>query len=484
MAAKAQMAERRWLGLAVLSLAQLVIGIDLLVMLIALPSIELDLDMSTETGQWVLTSYALPFGALLLLGGRIADYGGRKRAFLIGAVGFAVASTVGGLAQNAETLLAARALQGASAAVLVPAALSLINVMFTEPRERSRALGVYGAVASSGVALGMVFGGVIAEYISWRWCLLVNPPVMAVAFVGALALLPESRVEGRPRYDVPGAIFGSLALGALVYGFARAGTDGWGDPITIASLIGAGVLGAVFLAVESRVDQPLLPLRLIASPTRTGALLAIMLQFVAFIGLFLYLTYYLQGIEGNTAVRSGMMLLPYALSAMAFAVVFEQPLGRLPRRIPIVAALAVTMVVAVWLGFLDRDWGYATHILPAIVFFGATMVCIFIAVSAAVLDDAPQDDSGVCSALFNVAQWIGFALGAPLLTTIAVQVTDNSADGAVPGPDDLIAGYNAGAFAIAGILLIGIITSLILIRSRPKTSPPEPVQRDRALPAS
>lgn len=454
-----------------LSLAQLVIAIDVTVMSTALPSIQADLGVSTETGQWVLTSYALPFGALLLLGGRFSDYWGRKRAFLVGLVGFAVASAVGGLAPDTATLLAARALQGAFAALLVPAALSLINVMFTEPKERARALAAYNAVVLSGVALGLILGGVIAEYISWRWCLLVNPPVCALAFLFALPLLDESRMAGRPRYDVLGALLGTLSLAALVYGFARAGTDGWSDPITLASLIGAAVFGAVFVGVESRVDQPLLPLRLLANRTRSGALLAILLQFIGLFGIWLFLTYYLQGVAGHSPATSGLMLLPYAVAAVAIAALLEQPLGRMAPRVPIVLGLFGAMLVGVWLSFLESGWDYATHILPAIVFFGMCIVCTMIAVSGAVLD-ASGDDSGVCSALLNVAQQVGLALGASLLTTIAVRVTENAADGAPPTSDQVVDGWNAASLVAAGIDLIAIVAVVLLIRSRYRTRAP------------
>ncbi|MHB8695608.1 MAG: MFS transporter [Solirubrobacteraceae bacterium] len=465
--------NRRWLGLAALSLAQLVIAIDVSVIVLALPTIQTDLRMSTATGQWVLTAYTAPFAAVLLLGGRIADYWGRKRTFLLGLITLMAASTLGGLAGSTAILLAARAMQGASAALLVPASLSLLNVMFTEPKERARALAAYNATTLAGVALGLVIGGVLAQYLSWHWCLLVNLPFCALALASGIPFLVESRVAGRPRYDVPGAILGSLSLGTLVYGFAHGGTNGFGNPVTVAALLAAVVLAAAFVWVESKVERPMLPLRLLANPNRSGALIANLCLFTALIGVWLFITYYLQSVQGHGAAVTGLMMFPYAAGAVAFAAVMEQPLGRMPRRIPIALGLVGATVVDVWFGFLSPGWGYAARVLPAIVFLGACIVTTMIAVSAAVLDDTPEDDSGICSALLTVAQQIGMAVGASLLTTIAVRATDHAARGHVPTAADLVQGYNAGSFAAAGFDLAGLAAAIVLIGAwaRQRTAP-------------
>jgi EmrB/QacA subfamily drug resistance transporter len=461
--------RRRWGGLVVLSLGQLMVGLDLMVMLIALPTIDRHLKMSADSSQWVITSYALTYGALLLLGGRIADYGGRKRAFVAGLLGFALASTLGGAAPDTASLLIARGLQGVFAALMMPAALSLVSVMFTDEKQRARALAAYGAVAASGIALGMVLGGVITQYTSWRWCLLINPPLCALTLVGALLILPESRMSGHPRYDVPGALLGTLGLGAAVYGFAHAGTHGWGSPTTLGALGLAALLTAVFVVVEARTPQPLLPLRLLSARLRAGALLAVTAIFTGVSGLFLFLIFYLQGIKHDSAVRCGLALLPYAIAAILAAGILEQPLGRIRREIPIVLGLIGAGAVCLWFGFLGIHWDYAARILPAVAFLGVCVVTLFIAGSAAVFDDAPDDDSGVCGALFNIAPQLGIAIGPALLTSIALQATRDSAHGRLPLPQDLVHGYRVGSMVAAGVCALGALLALALIRSRRTT---------------
>src|SRR5579872_4910902 len=254
---------KRFRALGVIALAQLMVVLDASVVIIALPSAQKALHISTANRQWMLTAYTLAFAGLLLLGGRIADYFGRKRMFIVSLLGFAAASALGGLAQNAAMLFGARALQGAFAAVMAPAALSLITVTFTEPRERARAFGVYGAIAGGGAALGLILGGLLTQYVSWRWTLLINTPIAVVAAVLGTRLVTESRATGRTRYDVPGALTATGGLLSLVYGFTRAQGDGWGSTPVLA-FVGVGVaLLAAFVAAEMRSSHPLLPLRIL-----------------------------------------------------------------------------------------------------------------------------------------------------------------------------------------------------------------------------
>ncbi|MCW2631840.1 MAG: transporter, partial [Pseudonocardia sp.] len=242
---------RRWLALAVIAIAQLMIVLDITVVNIALPSAQIDLGITDADRQWVVTAYTLAFGGLLLLGGRISDYWGRKRAFIAGMVGFAFASALGGLATNAILLFAARGLQGAFGALLAPASLALLTVLFSDAKERARAFGVYGAIAGGGSAIGLILGGVLTEYASWRWCLLVNVPVALLAMAAAVRLVPESRTEGSTKYDVPGAVLATLGLMSLVYGFTKAATDGWVAGVTLLFLgLGVAML-AIFLAWET-----------------------------------------------------------------------------------------------------------------------------------------------------------------------------------------------------------------------------------------
>src|SRR3954469_2861043 len=265
---------KRWLALGVIALAQLMIVLDASIVNIALPQAQQDLGISSTDRQWVVTAYPLAFGGLLLLGGRIADYTGRKRTFIIGLLGFAAASALGGLAQNGGMLFGARALQGAFGALMAPAALSLLTVTFTEAKERARAFGVYGAIAGGGGAVGLLMGGVLTEYASWRWTLLVSTPIAIVAALAAVRFVGESRAEGDTRYDLPGAFTSTAGLVALVYGFTRASTDGWGAGVTLGLLGAATALLVAFVVIEVRSAHPLLPMRVVLDRNRGGAYLA------------------------------------------------------------------------------------------------------------------------------------------------------------------------------------------------------------------
>lgn len=463
-AAESTTAAQRYTALAVLATTQLMVVLDGLVMLIALPSIQVDLDMAPEDSQWVVTAYALALGSLLLLGGRVSDYWGRKRAFLVGLAGFTAASAFGGLAQNDLMLFAARALQGVTAALLVPAALSLISVTFTEPRERARAFAVYSAVSGSGVAAGLLVGGLLTEYTTWRWCLLVNLPIGAVVFLAAIPVLTESRLPGRARYDLPGTATATAGLAALVYGFSRAATDGWSDAVTIGSLAASGVLVAAFGFIETRVAQPLLPLRLL-DRTRTASILGAMFQFAALIPLFFFLIYFLQGIKGFSPMKCGLALLPYALAAIVAAAVMEQRIGRMPPKVPAALGLLVAAVCSIWFSFLDADWSYWSYFFPVLVILGTGVLLTFISTSTLSQANTPDDDAGVVSALYNAMLQVGIAIGPALLTTVSVKVTEHSAGDAPPGVPDVIDGYRAGILGSVIIFVVGAVVSFVLIPS-------------------
>ena len=286
---------KRFRALAIIAVAQLMVVLDASVVIIALPSAQRALHISTANRQWMLTAYTLSFAGLLLLGGRIADYFGRKRMFVISLIGFAGASALGGLAQNSAMLFGARALQGAFAAVMAPAALSLLTVAFTEPKERARAFAVYGGIAGGGAAIGLILGGFLTEFASWRWTLLINVPIAIVAAVAAFRYVTESRASSNHGYDLPGAVTVTGGLLALVYGFTKAGTDGWGASTTVMLFAVAAVLLVAFVVIEQRVSHPLLPLRVVLERNRGGSFLASLLVGVAMLGTFLSLTYYFQG---------------------------------------------------------------------------------------------------------------------------------------------------------------------------------------------
>src|SRR4051794_36642052 len=278
---------RRWLALVVIAVAQLMVVLDASIVNIALPSAQHALDISDANRQWVVTAYALAFGGLLLLGGRVADFIGRKRAFIIGLVGFGVASAIGGLAQTQGELFSARALQGAFAALMAPAALSLITVTFSEPRERAKAFGVYGGISGGGAALGLILGGVLTEYASWRWTLLVNTPIAIGTALAAMVLVRESRAEGKPKYDIPGVVTSTLGLVALVYGFTKANESGWSAPSPIGLFPAAVAPRVAFGVIERNPAEPLLPPRVFTERNRAGAFLVSLLLGLALFGMFL-----------------------------------------------------------------------------------------------------------------------------------------------------------------------------------------------------
>ena len=308
---------RRFKALAVLAITQLMIALDVSIVTIALPSAQAALHVSVADRQWVLTAYTILFGGLLLLGGRIADYLGRKRVLLWGLLGFAAASALGGLAQDEAMLLIARALQGALAALMAPAALSLINVTFTEGRERARAFGVYGAVSGAGSAIGLILGGILVQYASWRWTLLVNVPIAIAVFFGAARVVTESRTSQRTGYDVLGAVISTVGLVGLVYGFSQAATSGWGSPGTLASVAAGAVLLAVFILVETRVSSPLLPLRVVFEKVRGGSFLGLTLGGMGTLSAWLFLTYYFQQVHGYSAVVTGLCFPPLSLAIIS-----------------------------------------------------------------------------------------------------------------------------------------------------------------------
>src|SRR5689334_9407291 len=322
---------RRWLALAVIAVTVLMIILDATIVNIALPSVSKDLGISAATQQWIVTAYTLTFGGFLLLGGRIADFWGRKRTYLVGAAGFATASALGGLAQNEAMLFAARALQGAFGALLGPASLALLTVLFTDTRERAKAFAVYGAIAGGGSAVGLLLGGVLTEYVDWRWCFWVNVPVAIVAIAAAIPFVPESKAPGDSRYDVPGALLITVGLASVVYGFTRVAqtsqsnaakgvtASGWTDPWALLAIVLGVLLVAAFVVVELRVRNPLLPMRLVLDRNRGGAYLTSTLVGAGLIGAFFFLSLYFQQVLHYSPIRAGFASLPTTLGVLIAA---------------------------------------------------------------------------------------------------------------------------------------------------------------------
>lgn len=467
---------RRWLALVVISVATLMVVLDASVINIALPHAQADLHINDAQRQWAVTSYALAFGGLLLLGGRVVDLVGRKRVFLIGLLGFAVASMIAGIAPDAATLFAGRALQGAFAALLAPAALSLIAVTFTDPRERAKAFGVYGALQGAGGAIGLVAGGVLTEFAGWRWCLFVNVPLALGAALAALPTIRESRAEGVRRYDVTGALTVTAGLVALVWGFARAAETGWAAPATWGLLVVGLALLGVFVLVEQRSTFPLLPLRVVLDRERGGALLASLLVGAGMFGLMLFLTYELQLVLGYPPLQAGLAFLPFSAGIVAAA-----PLGArlVPRTGPqslMVAGVAVALVGTLWLTRVQPAGGYAPVVLPAMILTGLGLGLFFVALPNAALARIAPSDVGVASAMISTTQQVGGALGPALLNALYVAAVAGSlqASGsaaAVVGPDAMVHGERIAFLASAALFALAL-APLWLARPRRLTAAP------------
>ncbi|MGB9111856.1 MAG: MFS transporter, partial [Acidimicrobiales bacterium] len=414
---------RRFRALAVIAIAQLMIVLDATVVTIALPSAQRALHISVANRQWVLTAYALAFGGLLLLGGRIADYLGRKRVFIVSLIGFAGSSALGGLAVNSAMLFGARALQGAFAAVMAPAALSIMTVTFTEPRERARAFGVYGGISGGGAAIGLILGGLLTEYASWRWTLLINTPIAIVTALAALREVGESKEEGESHYDLRGAAVVTAGLLALVYGFTRAQTDGWGSSVTLGLLGAAAVLLVTFVLIEVRTEAPLLPMRVVLDRNRGGSYLSSLLVGMGLFGVFLFLTYYFQGTLHYSALKTGFAFLPFAGGIALAAGLASQLLPRLGPRALMGIGLTMGVAGLVWFTQIGLHAQYASHVLPAEIIVSFGLGLAFVPMSSTALVGVDHHDAGVASALVNTTQQIGGALGTALLNTVAASAT-------------------------------------------------------------
>ncbi|WP_433472484.1 MFS transporter [Spirillospora sp. CA-142024] len=469
--------SRRWAALLFIGLAQIMIVLDATVVNIALPSLQRDLGISDGDRQWIITAYTLAFGSLLLLGGRIADYTGRKRTFLIALIGFAGASALGGAAGDFEMLLIARALQGAFGALLGPSTLSLLTVTFTEPKDRAKAFGVWGAIAGAGGAIGLLAGGALTDYLDWRWCLYVNIPIAAIAAIGGSAVLTESRREGGARFDIPGVLLVTGGLVAVVYATSRAESDGWGSA-TVVGLFAAGaaLLGA-FALVESRVAQPLLPLRVIADRTRGGAYLAVGLAVIGMFGAFLFMTYYMQIVKGYSPVRTGVAFLPMATAVLVSAGgLTTRLLPRVQPRMLIVPGMLIGSAAMLWMLTLEAGTSYARGVLVVQLLFGLGAGMIMPVAINYATHGVDQGDSGVASASVNTAQQIGGSIGTALLNTIATSATaDYLASHASHGMDPALAkqavveGFSTASAWAAGIILVGaLIVAVVMNTPRPE----------------
>jgi EmrB/QacA subfamily drug resistance transporter len=473
---------RRWLILVAVGIAQLMVVLDATIVNIALPSAQQDLGFGTADRQWVVTAYALAFGSLLLLGGRLGDLFGRKITFLAGVLGFAAASAVGGAASSFGMLVTARAAQGAFGALLAPAALSILSTTFSDPKERGKAFGVYGAIVGAGGAVGLVLGGVLTEYLSWRWCLYVNLVFAAVAGAGAVLLLRLQRARTRPRLDLLGAALVSAAMFCLVYGFSNAASHHWGTPSTYGFLAAGGVLLATFASWQARAASPLLPPRVVLDRNRAGAYLAVLVAGAGMSGMFLFLTYYLQQTLGYSPVISGVAFLPMiamvVVSANLSNVVLLPRLG--PRPL-VVGGLLLAAGSLVWLTGIGLHSGYAQTVLGPLLVAGLGFGFVLApSMNTGTFGVAPQD-AGVASATLNTGQQIGGSIGTSLLNTIFATAVAHYLAGhprsVTSAGLSLIHGYTTGFWVAAGIFAAGAVVCGGLFRSGPlRASGPAPAE--------
>jgi len=455
------------LALALIALAQLMVVLDTAIVNVALPSIQRALQFNATDLEWVINAYTIAFGGLLLLGGRTGDLFGRRRMFIIGAVVFTAGSLAGGLATSSTFLIVARAAQGVGGAILAPTALSILAQTFTEGKERNRAFGVYSAVSAGGGAIGLLIGGVITNYFSWRWIMFVNVPIgLLIAFAAPRVL---ARSAGRPgRLDLPGAVTVTGGTSLLVYGLSRAAIHGWGDSTTAATLAIALLLLAAFVAIESRGSHPLMPLGIFANRNRSGAYALSLAVGASLSGVLFLLTLFLQNVLQFNPLQAGFAFLPTALGVIVGAGLTSRLIGRVGPRMPMTTGALLAAIGMFWLSAVTPQANYASDILGPLVVLAVGLGMAFVSTSVVAISGVKPNESGLASALLNVGRQLGGSLGIAILGTIAATVTRNQlgtgplTHGAVNSA--LTAGF-ASAFAVAGLFAIaGFVAALVAVR--------------------
>jgi EmrB/QacA subfamily drug resistance transporter len=463
---------RRWWVLAVLGIAQLMVVLDVTIVNIALPSAQRALGFSNTGRQWVITAYTLAFGGLLLLGGRLSDLLGRKRTFLIGMVGFALASAVGGASISFAMLLAARAVQGVFAALLAPSALSLLTIMFSDSRSRGKAFGIYGGIAAGGAAIGLLLGGALTQYLDWRYTLYVNVIFAVVGGIGAVLLLEDRRGTSKAHLDIAGVLAVVGGLVSLVYGLSEAETRGWSNSFTVGLLSTGAALLVVFVWVESRSYGPLLPIGLVRHRNRIGPYLAVFIVAIVTFGTFLFLTFYLQQTLGYSPLKTGMAYLPMVGFLMATSILSNEVLlGRVGPRPLITTGLLVAAGGVTLLTRLGLRASYATDLLPGLILVGAGLGVTFSSSLNTATTGVPAEYAGVASAVVTTSQQIGGSVGIALLNTIAASATTSYLIGKTPTKQLLglaaVHGENVAFTVLVAILLGGaVVCGLVIDNTR------------------
>jgi EmrB/QacA subfamily drug resistance transporter len=442
--------------LAIILGCYLMVVLDASVVITALPDIRLDLGFSPAGLSWVQNIYALAFGGLLLLGARMGDLLGRRQVFIGGIALFTVASMLGGLAQSETWLLAARALQGVGAAIAAPSTLALLTVSFPEGSERTRAIALYSAVASAGASIGLVLGGMLTSWISWRWSLFINVPIGIVLISLAPAYLPETE-RHTGEFDLAGAATSTLGMSALVYGLVRAAETSWGDAVALGSFAGAALMLAAFVAIEKRARQPITPLRLFASRERVGAYAARLLMVGAMFGMFFYLTQFLQGAEGYSALKAGLSFLPVTVTIFAMVKVVPRLLGRIGPDMTLVGGLVLALAGLLWLSRISTTTDYWTGIALPMLLIGAGMGLAFTPLTQAAIAGVDHHDAGAASGLVNVFQQLGSTIGIGLLVTVYAAASEGSGAKALAEGVPSTITVSAAMIALALAVVIGVM---------------------------
>jgi EmrB/QacA subfamily drug resistance transporter len=440
--------------LAIILGCYLMVVLDASVVITALPDIRTDLGFSPASLSWVQNIYALAFGGLLLLGARAGDLLGRRQVFVAGITLFTVASMLGGLAQSETWLLAARALQGVGAAIAAPSTLALLTISFPEGSERTRAIALYSAVASAGASIGLVLGGMLTSWISWRWSLFINVPIGIVLVSLAPRYLPETE-RHTGEFDIGGAATSTLGMSALVYGLVRAAETGWGDAVALGSFAVAAIMLAAFVAIERRARQPITPLRLFKSRERVGAYAARLLMVGAMFGMFFYLTQFLQGAEGYSALKAGLAFLPVTLTIFAMVKVVPRLLGRIGPDLTLVGGLVLALVGLLWLSRISTTTDYWTGIALPMLLIGAGMGLAFTPLTQAAIAGVDHHDAGAASGLVNVFQQLGSTIGIGLLVTVFAAASEGSGAKALAEGVPSTITVSAALIALALVVVVG-----------------------------
>ncbi|MFJ2646293.1 MFS transporter [Streptomyces sp. NPDC087420] len=474
---KPERANHRWWVLTVIALAQLMVVLDATVVNIALPSAQQALGFNDNNRQWIVTSYALAFGSLLLLGGRLADLLGRRIVFLIGVVGFAGASALAGAAQNFEVLVTGRALQGVFGAMLAPAALALLNTTFTGAKERAKAFGIYGAIGGAGGGVGLLLGGLLTEHLSWRWTLYVNLFFAVFAFIGGLVFLRKGAPADRPKLDLPGTVLVTTGLFGLVYGFSNAETHDWSSPQTWGFLLAGGILLAAFSWWQTRSKHPLLPLRVLLDRDRGASFTMLAISGAGMFGVFLFLTYYLQSSLHYTPVKTGLAFLPMiGILMVAATLVTNSLLPKYGPRPIVPLGMAMAAVGMAWLTALDLTSTYSAHVLPPLLVIGFGLGLVMPTAMSVSTSGVSAEDAGVASATVNTMQQVGGSIGTALLSTLAASAATNYLSDRKPTPVALaqaqLESYSTAYWWSAGIFAVGAVLALVMYRGgRPQPAP-------------